>query len=260
MPYAESGDFNIYYEVEGKGIPLTFQHGATLSLEDWYDFGFVDALKDDYQLILIDALGHGKSDKPHEPKYYEGNNPAKNIIAVMDDLNINTTHYFGYSMGGNIGLRLAFSYPERMKSIIVGGVGPLTAPPPSVPMAFQQLTQALEGGAETFTSFVESSIELSPVRKARLMANDFEALLSCFKSMSSPVPDMVNALSQMTIPLLVFVGESDQFFPHEQLREGYKYVPDLTFFTLPNLDHMQAEQRSDMIVPHVKEFLSRVIN
>jgi pimeloyl-ACP methyl ester carboxylesterase len=259
MPYAKSGDFNIYYEVEGEGEPVTFQHGLTNSLEDWRDFGFIDALKDDNQLILIDALGHGKSDKPHDSKYY-GSNSARDIIAVLDDLDINTTHYFGYSMGGNIGLRLAFSYPERMKSIIVGGVGPLTAPPSSVPMAFQQLTQALEGGAETFISFVESSSELSPVRKARLMANDFEALLSCFKSISSPVPDMVNELSQMTIPLLVFVGESDQFFPHEQLREGYKNVPDLTFLILPNLDHMQAEQRSDLIVPHVKEFLARVEN
>jgi pimeloyl-ACP methyl ester carboxylesterase len=82
-------------------------------------------LKDDYQLILIDALGHGKSDKHHEQKYYEGDYPAKNIIGVMDDFNINTTRYFGYSMGGNIGLRLAFSYPERMKSMIIGGVDPL---------------------------------------------------------------------------------------------------------------------------------------
>ena len=260
MPYAKSGDFNIYYEVEGKGNPITFQHGLTLSLEDWRDFGFVDALKDDYQLILVDALGHGKSNKPHEQKSYEGDNPAGNIIAVLDDLNINTTHYFGYSMGGNIGLRLAFSYAERMKSIMIGGLGPLTTPPPSVPIAFQQMTHALEGGAETFISFVESSVELSPVRKARLMANDFEALLSCSKSVSPPVPDMVKALSQMTIPFLVFVGESDQFFPHEQLREGYKNVPDLTFVTLPGLDHMQAEQRSDLIVPHVKEFLSRVNN
>ena len=212
MPYAKSGDFNIYYEVEGEGEPITFQHGLTLSLEDWRDFGFVGALKDDYQLILIDALGHGKSDKPHEPKHYEGDNPAKNIIAVMDDLNINTTHYFGYSMGGNIGLRLAFSYPDRMKSTMIGGFGSLTAPPPSVPIAFKQLTQALESGAETLVNFVESSSELSPERKARLMANDFQALLSCFKSVSPPVPDMVTALSRMTIPLLVFVESKRPFF------------------------------------------------
>ena len=140
--------------------------------------------------------------------------------------------------------------------MIIGGAGPLTAPPP--PTAFTQLIQALEGGGEALVNFAESSCELSPARTSRLMANDFEALLSCFKSVSPPISDMVNALSQMTVPFLVFVGESDQFFPYEQLKEGYKNVPDLTFLTLPGLDHMQAEKRSDLIVPRIKEFLSKV--
>jgi pimeloyl-ACP methyl ester carboxylesterase len=46
---------------------LVLQHGFTDSLETWYDLGYVEALKPQYRLILIDARGHGASDKPHEP-------------------------------------------------------------------------------------------------------------------------------------------------------------------------------------------------
>jgi len=263
MPYAKSGDFNIYYEVEGEGEPIAFQHGLTNSLEDWRDFGFVDKLKNEYQLILIDALGHGKSDKPHDSKYY-GSNSAKDIIAVLDDLNINTTHYFGYSMGGGIGLQLATLFPERLKSMIIGGAGPVVTIDGDTR---DKLIQALEGGPNALVDFIEPSGPLSPERKTRIMANDFEALLARIKTPvfpeetpSSPTPDVTSSVSSTAIPFLVFVGESDQFFSHEQLREGYKDVPDLTFFTLPGLDHMQAEQRSDLIVPYVKEFLARVEN
>ena len=56
-----------HYRVEGDGQPLVLQHGFTDSLETWYDTGYVNGLKRQYWLILIDARGHGASDKPHEP-------------------------------------------------------------------------------------------------------------------------------------------------------------------------------------------------
>ena len=52
MPYAKNGDINIYYEVEGEGPPPVMLHGLICSLEDIREAGYVDALKDDYQLIL----------------------------------------------------------------------------------------------------------------------------------------------------------------------------------------------------------------
>jgi hypothetical protein len=45
----------IHYRIEGAGSPLVLQHGFTESIEDWFECGYVDALKSDYRLILIDA-------------------------------------------------------------------------------------------------------------------------------------------------------------------------------------------------------------
>jgi pimeloyl-ACP methyl ester carboxylesterase len=61
MPYADSQGVHIHYKIEGKGSPLVIQHGFTSSLQRWYMHGYVEALKDAYQLILLDARGHGAS-------------------------------------------------------------------------------------------------------------------------------------------------------------------------------------------------------
>jgi len=60
-------------------------------------------LKDDYQLILIDARGHGASDKPHDPEAYRTETMVADVVSVLNDLNIEKAHFLGYSMGGQIG-------------------------------------------------------------------------------------------------------------------------------------------------------------
>jgi pimeloyl-ACP methyl ester carboxylesterase len=65
MAYADNNGVRIHYQVEGNGPPLVLQHGYSDSLESWYDFGYVEQLKSERQVILIDARGHGASDQPH---------------------------------------------------------------------------------------------------------------------------------------------------------------------------------------------------
>jgi pimeloyl-ACP methyl ester carboxylesterase len=67
MPYTTNQGIRIHYQLEGAGPPLILHHGFTASLEAWYDWGYVDALQHDYRLIVVDARGHGGSDKPHDP-------------------------------------------------------------------------------------------------------------------------------------------------------------------------------------------------
>ena len=66
MPYVNSNGVHIYYELEGQGPPLVLAHGGTGSLGAWRQYGYTDALRREFQLILFDARGHGRSDRPHE--------------------------------------------------------------------------------------------------------------------------------------------------------------------------------------------------
>src|SRR5208282_5062127 len=124
MPYASNQGIRIHYEVEGTGAPLVLQHGFTDSLETWYENGYVEALKRDYRLILVDARGHGASDKPHESSLYAMERRTADILAVLQDLDVRRAHYFGYSMGGWIGFGMAKYAPDRLKALIIGGADP----------------------------------------------------------------------------------------------------------------------------------------
>src|SRR3954453_8073780 len=103
-----------FITTEGEGLLLVLQHGSSDSLESWRQFGYVAALKHTHRLILIDARGHGRSDKPHDPAAYDIALRAGDVVAVLDDLGIRETSYLGTSMGGWIGFGVAKYAPERV--------------------------------------------------------------------------------------------------------------------------------------------------
>ena len=53
---------------------------------------------------------------------------VNDVISILDNLYINETHYWGYSMGGYIGLGLAKHREDRLLSLIVGGTDPFQLP------------------------------------------------------------------------------------------------------------------------------------
>lgn len=125
MPFALNNYHKIHYEVEGTGDCLVLQHGFYGSIADWYEFGYVEALKQRFKLIMIDSRGHGQSDKPYEPDQYSLKLRALDVVAVLDALGIEKCHYMGYSMGGWIGFGLMRWRPERFRSFIINAAHPL---------------------------------------------------------------------------------------------------------------------------------------
>ena len=88
MPYAHNGSICIHYQVAGEGPALVLLHGFSERVVDWYEAGYVDALRPDYRLILIDARGHGASDKPHDRAAYALDRRVADVTAVLDALEI----------------------------------------------------------------------------------------------------------------------------------------------------------------------------
>jgi len=169
----------------------------------------------------------------------------------LDSLGIETTNFFGYSYGGGIGFELAKYTPERMKSLIIGGAG-ARHPPPEI---YEEQIKLFETGMEALVAAREQTGPISPGTKARMLANDCEALVAICKAILSS-PAIIDDLPGMNMPFLLFVGESDAAFTG--VEETSKLLPDATFISLPGLDHIQAATRLDLVIPHIKDFLSRV--
>src|ERR1700693_5080415 len=99
-PYADNGGIRIHYEVEGTGPALVLQHGITQCVEDWFEGGYVAALRPRYRLILVDARGHGQSDKPHDAASYALDTRVADVVAVIAAAGVGRAHLWGTSMGG----------------------------------------------------------------------------------------------------------------------------------------------------------------
>jgi len=164
---------NIYYEVEGEGPPLMMLHGFQGSTSDFREAGYVDALIDDYQLILIDQCGHGKSDKPHEPDFYTVDQMNNDLIAVLDNLQIPKSNLMGYSGGGVWCQTLAQSAEERVNSLVLIDTGPKAYLSKDMVMMIRQV---FEGGFEAYAAMIERTNPPSEEFKARMLTNDLEAL------------------------------------------------------------------------------------
>lgn len=254
MPYAMNNGVRIYYEREGSGPPVVLQHGFTRSLEGWRDSGYVAALRDDYELILVDARGHGKSDKPHDPAEYTSDKRAGDIIAVLDDADIARAVYWGYSMGGHIGYAIAEYAPERFDALILGGMHPY-ARDPGQPGWRAEAMRA--GGMEGYLAELERREGRLPEPiRTRLFDNDPAALLASTTG-SSGSPSFEAALGRLTIPVLVYAGDRDQPI-HNAAARGAAGKPYVIFVSLPGLNHGEVSRRSDVVLPHVIPFLADV--
>jgi pimeloyl-ACP methyl ester carboxylesterase len=249
MPYSINRGVRIHYRVEGEGQPLVLQHGFTDSLETWYDLGYVEALKSNYRLILIDARGHGASDKPHEPDAYERERNVADISSVLDDLNIPRAHYFGYSMGGRIGFAIARYAPERVHSLILGGGSPY----PQSQAGPDRMLQALRQGADAILAIW--GVPVPPAVRARLVKNDVEALIA-LRTKALQSPSLAEVLPTMTLPCLLYAGEDDPVCAVN--KECAAVMSNVTFFSLPGLGHADTFFRSDLVLPRVTEFLVTV--
>lgn len=122
MPYITRKDnnqeINIYYESVGNGEPIVFHHGNGNCIKDWYTLGYVDELANDYQLILIDSRGYGKSSKPHDPAAYNLHSRANDTIAVLNELGIEKAHCLGGSIGASMCMILANLFASLKASAI----------------------------------------------------------------------------------------------------------------------------------------------
>ena len=104
-------------DYEGSGEAIVFLHYSGANLMMWPRV--LPYFQDRYRLILVDLRGHGKSDKPETG--YQIDVMARDILGVMQHLNLERAHIIGSSLGAEVGLSLAANYPDRVISLVCDG-------------------------------------------------------------------------------------------------------------------------------------------
>lgn len=256
MPYAMSDGVRIRYEVEGAGSPLVLHCGGLgCSLDDWYESGFVDELREDYRLILIDPRGQGQSDKPHDPAMYDYQQRAADVVAVLDALGVERTTLWGYSLGVRVGFALGVHAPGRVVALILGGASPDRYEGPRGDD--DPVIQGLQRGMAAAVADWEAGSDefwISEAERQRWLAADAEAIIASW-TRGTAHPGFVDALPSISIPALLYCGSEDDPDP---VRRAAQAMPDATFVELVGLDHAAGYARHELVLPHVEPFLERV--
>lgn len=208
-------------------------HGFASSTRDnWVNTGWVrDLLRAGYRVLALDQRGHGRSDKPHDPREYALGTLAGDVEAVLDAHLVDTAFYVGYSLGARVGWEAAQQLADRITRVVLGGV------PDGVPLGRLDLGQArayVEHGSPVEDRVTQNYIQLTE----RVAGNDLRALLAIAEGMrvsgvADPDPSRTPAQ-----PVLFATGTLDAII--EGSRALAAACPEGEFVEIPGRHHFNA--------------------
>src|SRR5262245_8825670 len=111
----------LVYETWGRGEPLLLLHGMGGAAADWQYAGR-ESLAREYELIAVDARGHGRSTNPSGVLTHRQH--AADVRALLAHLGIGRCRAIGLSMGGNTLLHVATESPESLAAMVVVSATP----------------------------------------------------------------------------------------------------------------------------------------
>jgi pimeloyl-ACP methyl ester carboxylesterase len=119
MPELEYNGFRISYDEYGAGErPLVLIHGLLMNRRMFDRLGPAMAERGN-RVIALDLLGHGRSDRPADMSQYSMTFFARQVVALLDHLDLEDAVIGGTSLGANVSLELAYLEPKRVKAMMV---------------------------------------------------------------------------------------------------------------------------------------------
>ena len=112
------------YKQLGQGPDVILIHGLFGSLENLNVIA--KPLSEHFTVTNVDLRNHGLSPHSDEMSYPA---MAKDIVELLQHLNIKKAHIIGHSMGGKVAMELALTQPELIEKLIVLDIAPVTYPP-----------------------------------------------------------------------------------------------------------------------------------
>jgi pimeloyl-ACP methyl ester carboxylesterase len=198
------------YEVEGTGPPVVLLHGLSVDTDtNWKAPGIWSALvAADRRVIGLDARGHGRSDKPHQPSAYENDAMVRDVSALLDELQLEETDLVGYSMGASTALQFAAS-THRLRRLVLGGIGgdpkKWGTPEAERPAMAKRWLAGLEADDP---ATLEDPVARGARKVFESRGNDLEAIAALLRSDRTHLsPEM--ASTDVRVPTLVVCGDRD---------------------------------------------------
>jgi 3-oxoadipate enol-lactonase len=216
MPMIDADGCLLNVTVEGRdgGPTLMLSNSLGCTLQMWEPQ--MRALTQVFRVIRYDRRGHGKSSVPPGP--YSVERFGRDVLAILDDLNIEKTHWCGLSMGGMVGQWLGAHAPERLGKIVLANT---SSHYPDPTIWANRIKAVKDGGLSSIADtvigswltqdFRERAPDVAQKMKAMLMATPVEGYLASCEALASL--DLRNDLPDIKNPTLVIAGRFDKSTP-----------------------------------------------
>jgi pimeloyl-ACP methyl ester carboxylesterase len=227
-----SGDAQIAYLEAGEGAPIVLVHGFASTKEvNWLAPGWIDTLtRAGRRAIALDDRGHGASTKLYDPARYHSAVMAQDVRALMDHLGVPRADLMGYSMGARIVTFLALAHPDRVRSLILGGLGIKLVEGVGLP---ETIAEALEAPSITDVTDPQGYAFRAFGQQTK---SDLKALAACMRGSRQTVSR--EEVARITAPTLIGVGTKDSVAGSAQ--ELARLMPNAVALDIPGRDHMLA--------------------
>lgn len=206
---------------------------------------FAKTLATDYQVVMMDLRGHGRS--TNTATTLDAETMMTDIARLLDGLSINTCHIAGYNIGGYLGLMLALNQPRRVQTLLLHATKfywtkeAVTAMQrqfdpnimaAKVPTYAEQLAQ--EHGGRNWRVLVRQAAELVTKLGEKGLSERMVANVQC--------------------PVLVSVGERDSLVPLVEAQRLARIIPQGGLLVLPGVKHPFQTIRPVPLLPMMREF------
>jgi pimeloyl-ACP methyl ester carboxylesterase len=256
----------VRYGFEGSGPTLVIVHGTP-----WSSFNLrhlISGLSDSFTVYYFDLLGYGQSDKSDADVSLGIQN--KLIDALLNEWQLNKPFVVGHDFGGTTVLRNHILNERAYEKIIV--IDPVALSPWGSP--FFKHVRKYEAAFAGVPDYIHEAIIKAYVQTAAYKPIDNETLDEIVRpwtgtegkaafyrqiaqadsKYTDEIQAKYNAIHQ---PVLILWGEEDKWIPVEQAHSLHQLIPNSKLVTVPQAGHLVIEERPEILVREIKDFLNQ---
>ena len=257
----EANGINIHYtRTGGSKPPLILLHGLTANGACWTPLAHI--IEGDYDVIMPDARGHGKSSVPAYGYRYE--DLANDVVGLIQALRLAAPFLIGHSMGGMTAAVVANRNPKLLRCLILADPTFLS---PKVQRQIRDSDVADQHRrylnmsfddvvAEARTKHPDRALDtIKLIARARLQTS-----MSAFEVLTPPNPDYMQVVSGIEVPSLLVIGGSAGVVSPDVAADLQHVNLRLQVEQIPEAGHGLHYEQPERFAVVVESFLRSIID
>ena len=262
MPKLAINDIELYYEVQGEGIPLLLIAGLASDSQSWQPI--IGELSSCCQVITLDNRGVGRTSPLDTETSIR--TMATDCIALIKHLGLESVNMLGHSMGGFVAQQCAIQYPEYVDKLILASTSSYNSRRNND--LFSNWASSLEAGLDLntwFRSIFYWIFSESFFEDAKAVDNTVQFEVNypyppngvAFRKQVAAIAEFncTDKLPTITARTLVIGGNEDLLFPVQMCKDLARRIPGAAFTVQEKAAHAIYFETPDVFIKSVLNFL-----